>query len=384
VSPHGSPGAANTSCGTAAFASIAAAVAAAPTAGTVVVCPGTYHEDVVVAKPLTLVGQGHATVDAAHLENAVQVVSSHVVIRGLTLENANGEGVLVGVDSPADTNLIAGGPMITSVTIDHVRAINNDRGFNGTENGNCTYPGDCGGGIHLEVVESSTVSNSVVNGNADGILVTDDYGPAAHNLIVGNIVSYNSTECGIVLPGHNPGAVGFNPVTMAVTGRHPAVAGVFDNAVIGNVTIANGTAVAPPQFGGVGGSGGGVGIFGSGPGTGAYDNLVQGNYMAGNGIAGFTIHAHHPGGEDVNGNAVVGNVFSTNNVTGDAFDGGIMNFATTAIAVYSVPPVQMTIAHNVIHDNAIGIWLTDTVTAAGLATNTFVNVATPVVVQPAN
>src|SRR5581483_11223699 len=46
VSPTGSPTAAGTSCGTATFSHIGAAVAAAPSGGTVVVCPGTYAEDV--------------------------------------------------------------------------------------------------------------------------------------------------------------------------------------------------------------------------------------------------------------------------------------------------------------------------------------------------
>ena len=115
--------------------------------------------------------------------------------------------------------------------------------------------------------------------------------------------------------------------------------------------------------------------------TGAYDNVVRDNYIAGSGMAGFTIHAHLPGGEDVNGNKVVGNDFGTNNVGGDGFDGppGPTNFATTAIAVYSAPTVEMTIRGNHIHDNAIGIWLSTTVTAHGLTTNHFHNVPTHVV-----
>ena len=38
----------------------------------------------------------------------------------------------------------------------------------------------------------------------------------------------------------------------------------------------------PAESGGGGGSGSGIGIFGSAPGTGAYDNIVEGNYMEGN------------------------------------------------------------------------------------------------------
>ena len=56
---------------------------------------------------------------------------------------------------------------------------------------------------------------------------------------------------------------------------------------------------------------------------------------------------------------------------------------TTGIAVYSVPPTSMTISGNTIRSNAIGIWLTNTVTASGLETNIFQSVTTPIVVQPA-
>ena len=384
VSPHASPGAAGTSCDSATFSSIGSAVAAAPEGGTVVVCAGTYHEDVLVNKALTLSGQ-QATIDATGLENAIQVVASSVSVSGFTLENANGEGLLVGVDSSHDAGLLpASGPVLTNVTIDHVRALDDNKGFNGTEQSNCKYPGDCGGGIHLNVVEHSTVSNSQASGNADGILLTDDYGPNAYNVIEGNFVSDNVTECGIVLPSHSTTAVSFDPHTFAVTGRNPTQGGVFDNQVLDNVSIDNGTATAPPQFGGVGGSGGGIGIFGSGPGSAAYDNLVEGNYLAGNGLAGVVFHAHHPGGEDINGNQIIHNTFDANNVKGDAFDGGVGDFQTTAIAVYSVPHATITIAGNLIRHNAIGIWLTDTITAPGLSTNTFQNVLTPVVVQPAN
>ena len=99
--------------------------------------------------------------------------------------------------------------MLTNENIEHVRAIDDDEGANGTEHGNCKYPGDCGGGIHLNVVENSVVGESVANHNADGILLTDDYGPNAHNLIEDNVVNYNKTACGIVLPSHSSNAVSF-------------------------------------------------------------------------------------------------------------------------------------------------------------------------------
>ena len=379
VAAHGSSSNSGHSCRSAVYSSVGAAVAAAAPGATVVVCRGTYAEDVLVNKSLRLEGR-HATIDATGLENAIQVVASDVSVRGLTLVNANGEGLLVGVDTMADATLLPPSVVISDVSIDHVAAINDNKGFNGTENSNCKYPGDCGGGIHLSVTTRSSVRDSTVVGNSDGILITDDYGPASHNLIEDNWVTDNKTECGIVLPSHNSGAVTFDPTTYAVTGRNPSVGGVFDNIVRDNVTLRNGTAKAPPEFGG-GGSGSGIGVFGSGPGTGAYDNVIKDNYSAGNGMAGFTIHAHLPGGEDVNGNAVLDNKFGTNNVGGDGYDGptGPTDYATTGIAVYSAAKVHMTIEDNTISHNEIGIWLSNTVTARGLHHNEFHQVTTNVV-----
>ncbi|HEX4432654.1 MAG TPA: hypothetical protein VHZ96_25510 [Frankiaceae bacterium] len=365
-------------CGSAKFSSIKAAVGATPAWGTVIVCPATYKEDVRIAKPLHVIGYG-ATINAAGLENAIWIISSHVAVTGLTLKNANGEGLLAGVDTQADGALLPPGLVLTDIRVDHVNALSNDRGFNGTENGNCKYSGDCGGGVHFNVVSRSVVSYSRVNGNADGILLTDDYGPNFRNLIVDNVVNDNTTECGIVLASHASNAVTFNPTTFVVTKRNPTKGGLYDNVIVGNTSLRNGTVPAPPQFGG-GGSGSGIGIFGSGPGSAAYNNLVTGNYTAGNGLAGFTIHAHHPGGEDVNGNNVINNVFGKNNTLGDGFDGPpVTDFKTTAIAVFSVPPVSMVITGNKISNNAIGIWLSKTVKAQGLASNSYSNVTTKVV-----
>lgn len=67
-----------------------------------------------------------------------------------------------------------------------------------------------------------------------------------------------------VLPGHNPNAVDYNKTTMAVTGRNPHQGGIYDNVVTHHVTLRNGTAKAPAQFGG-GGSRSGIGLLGSHP-----------------------------------------------------------------------------------------------------------------------
>jgi parallel beta-helix repeat protein len=379
VSPQGSSSGWGDSCDNANFTSIGAAVAAAPAGATVVVCPGTYQEDVLVNKALSLLGRD-ATIDATGLENAIQVVASDVRIDGFTVENANGEGVLVGVDALTDAGLLpASGPVLSDVTVQDVSAINNDQGFSSTGPANCKYPGDCGGGIHLNGTTRSVVQDNTVTGNADGVLLTDDYAPNSYNLVADNVVDDNLHECGIVLPSHSKDAVTFDPTTYQVTAVNPTLGGVYGNVVRDNIADGNGTDIAPPQFGG-GGSGSGIGLFGSGPGAAVYDNFVFDNEASGNGLAGIAMHAHLPGGEDINGNVIVHNDLGTNNVGGDGFDGppGPTDFQTTGIAIYSAVLAHLTVADNHIHDDIDGIWLSTTVTADGLNHNHFDNVTTPI------
>ncbi len=144
-----------------------------------------------VNKKLTLSGHD-AFIDATGLENGIQVVASHVSVRGFTIKNANGEGILVGVDAPSDEHLLpASGPILDHVTIDDNDVLNNNKGFNGTEMPNCKYPGDCGGGIHFNVTTHSVASGNTVNGNSDGIVLTDDYGPSSYNVVEHNVVDDN-------------------------------------------------------------------------------------------------------------------------------------------------------------------------------------------------
>src|SRR5450631_1721340 len=80
-------------CSNAQYSTIQSAVNAAPNQGMVVVCPGTYAEDVSVPHPVQLIGQ-HATVNAGDLVNGFVVTSSYVSIKGFTVTGALGEGIV--------------------------------------------------------------------------------------------------------------------------------------------------------------------------------------------------------------------------------------------------------------------------------------------------
>lgn len=329
---------------------ISQAVTNAATGDTIVVAAGTYAEQVTIAKPLTLTGK-QATIDATGHDNGILLMTnaagsaSGSTVSGFTVERAIGEGVLA--------------MQVSNVTIANNAVVDNDTGAGTSQTKECApqgpVPGDCGEGLHLMTVANSTVSGNTVEGNDGGILVTDELGPTHGNQIVHNTVTGNVKDCGITLASHSPKAV-------ANGQPQPALGGVYDNTVSGNLSAKNGTA------------GAGVGIFAAAPGAGAYGNVVKGNIIFGNGMPGVTIHSHAPN-QDVNGNQIVDNQIGTNGTGGDPDFG---NADTTGIAIGSavIPVTGTVISGNTIGDVTDGVWATTNVSTSGISANTLTNVTT--------
>ena len=324
VNPGGAPSA---------YSTIGAAVAKASAGDTIYVAPGTYHEDVIIGKQLSLVGAGcgRSTINAIGLSNGIYIDGidnsslSKVVVTGFTIENANFEGILV-------TNA-------SFITIWGNEVIHNDLVLNPTGCPNLppfeTSEGDdCGEGIHLTGVDHSTVSNNTSKNNSGGILLSDDTGATHHNLIIANLVQDNALDCGITLASHPP----YTQITNTTTSL-----GVYRNTVANNESTHNGT--QPP------GVGAGIGIFDSVPGAQAYDNVVVNNQSKDNGLPGVAMHSHFPG-QNLDDNVIIGNLVSGNGAdTGDAATPG-----TTGINVFGVSPVTGTlITGNVINNEAVDI-----------------------------
>jgi len=382
VSPRGNPHNNGGSCDSARFRTIQSAVNAAPGGATVIVCRGTYHEQVVISKPLSLEGQG-ATIDESGVKPTFQVtlppplgrqtiyaaviiVSSGVIISGFKVTNAQGEGILAAG---------LGGP-ISGLVISANAVVHNDLGVGVPPKSpyfECAamgqVPNDCGEGVHFAGnVGYSAIRDNFISNNSGGVLLSDDVGPTHDNTIANNVVTGNTTDCGITVPGHNPAALNAKGVPQ------PTVAGVYRNIIKNNIVTNNG----------IKGEGAGILFANATAGTASYDNLVEGNYIAGNGLSGVTMHAHtlmKGQFEDLSGNVVTGNTIFRNNLDGDTLDSPASpeDLKTTGVLVFSGgTPVTVTIARNRISDNKIGIWLSKPVTASGLRTNTFKNVRTPI------
>jgi hypothetical protein len=334
---------ADSSCATAAFTTIGAAVSAATIPGsTIIVCPGTYNEGVLINKRLVLSGWG-AVINASSspFGNGVQIVGpggSGSTVAGFKIENAEFEGILVGTAPVAPTNTTgtqqASGTPVSDVTIADNTLVNNDTGSTSGSFGQCVTPpgvppADCGQSLHLVSVTDSIVEGNYAAYNDGGILLTDEFGPTANNIVRDNTTVNNTDDCGITLASHATGAL---PVSLAVNSAglsaglpDPAAAGVYDNLIENNISNNNGLL----------GQGAGILLGGGAPFSGVYSNVIRGNFASGNGLAGVTIHQHFVG--DLNNNVVEDNILSNDNIDGDS-DFATADTETTGVLVASGTP----------------------------------------------
>jgi parallel beta-helix repeat protein len=343
---HSAKNGVDTSCKTAKYRNINTAIAAVSAGGTVIVCAGTYDEQVVVAKPLTLIGRG-ATINAKGqkplkigpetLPGSVGIGvlgTRYVQVRGFRVTGAGFDAILVGASSDVlvARNYLWG---------------NGDVGV------------DVNGSSYTQVTNNYATRNQ-----GGGFLVADDIGPNSHNTVGWNTATRNPGGCGVIIAGHS-------------------TAGVRDNLVIDNALSYNGTLKSS-------GGGAGVVIASEVPGETVANTVVEGNHIWGNGLAGVTIHAHEPN-QDFNGTQIKGNWIGQNNTLGDP----IGLFASTAKNAknYAVPDTRTTgilaatassvtgtlIANNHISNNHFGIFLealstVKTAHVSGLASNRFTHV----------
>jgi parallel beta-helix repeat protein len=313
---------------------ISAAVTAASAGDIINVAAGTYAETVIVGKAITLNGADPATtiIEAKGLSTGIYVDGldnaklAGVLITGFTVRDAKYEGILIANASgvTVSNNVVTGNDTALTFgasgpTCPAIPAFETGEDF------------DCGEAIHLLGTDHVNVLNNTVTGNAGGILISDDTGPAHDNLVAGNNVSNNPSDCGITLASHPPAA------TTGATANF----GVYQNTVSGNTSSQNGLK----------GEGAGVGIFASNPSAAAWGNVVVGNVLTGNDLPGVAMHGHTPG-QNLNGNVIVGNTISGNGAdTDDAATPG-----TAGIIVSGIDTVTGTIiSRNTISQENIGV-----------------------------
>lgn len=319
------------------YATISAAVSAAKPNDRINIGPGQFAEQVIVSKPLTLVGAGSdaTIINANGFPNGIYVDGldngglSGVQISGLTVLNANFEGILI-------TNA-------SYVLVSQTHIANNDQSLNFAA---ASCPGlpvfetnegeDCGEGLHLVGVDHATISNNEIELNSGGVLLSDETGMTHDNLLTGNSVHDNALDCGITLASHAPSPQAASKLPY----------GVFNNSVVGNTSSGNGAI----------GQGAGVGIYAAGPGNLAFGNKVIGNVITNNGLPGVTIHNHASVAGappfNLNDTLIVGNYIAGNG----ADDADAATSGPTGINLYGVGAYYGTlISQNTIENEGVAI-----------------------------
>jgi hypothetical protein len=290
------------------YSSIQAAVNHASAGDVIKVAPGTYKEYVTIGIPVSILGTSadSTIVDATGLAHGFFVDGfdhagvTNVTIENFTVENADFEGILV---------VSASGVQIRN---DVVKDNDATPGLDFTgaamgcpgQQGNGVYEndetGDCGGAIHLIGTSHSVVSDSLITGNADGVLISDETAESHDNLFTHNIVKDDPLECGIVLASHPP--------TGHVSPPFAPHFGVDNNTVAENVSIGNGVKIG----------GSGAGLFSDGMGTGHVSgNVIIHNILVGNGLGGVALHTHvGPAfglpADNFDNNVIIGNYMAKN------------------------------------------------------------------------
>src|ERR1700678_3133692 len=169
---HSAKNGADTSCKTAKYRDINTAIAGVSAGGTVIVCAGTYDEQVVVTKPLTLIGRG-ATISAKG--------KKPLKVGPETLPGSVGIGVLG-----------TGGVRVSGFRV-------TGAGFDAILVGASSS--------YTEVLRNYSAHNE-----GGGFLVADDIGPSTHNEVGWNTATRNPGGCGVIIAGHSTDGVRNNLV----------------------------------------------------------------------------------------------------------------------------------------------------------------------------
>jgi Right handed beta helix region len=290
------------------YSKIQSAVNAASTDDVINVAPGTYAEEVVIGKSLSLLGAGaeRTIIDATNLAHGIFVDGydnpglNNVTIAGFTVRNALFEGVLVvsASDVTIRDNTIENNDTTPGLLFTGAAAACPGQPGDGIYETDET--GDCGGALHLVGTVNSIVSGNLITGNADGVLISDETAESRDNLLIHNIITNNPLECGIVLASHPPSGHTSPPFAP----HH----GVNHNTVAENISSDNGVKIG----------GSGAGMFSDGAGQGRVSgNVIIRNKLTGNGLGGVALHTHvgpafgHPA-DDMSGNKIIGNFIAGN------------------------------------------------------------------------
>lgn len=168
--------------------SITALIAQAAPGDTVMVPAGTYHEQVIVDKPLTLVGAGWPVIDADRAGDVIRVTAADVTVRGFVVQGSardvSDEPAAIRVR--ADRSTIEGNRVRDCL---YGIVLEDSAGHHVLNNQVSSvlefHPERRGHALYLWHTDANTVTDNVITGAKDGIFV----GFSTHNRVEGNRVA---------------------------------------------------------------------------------------------------------------------------------------------------------------------------------------------------
>jgi parallel beta-helix repeat protein len=308
------------------FPTISQAVSAVPSGSTIQVCPGTYAEQVTIAKPLTLIGIASGTAN-----QAVVAVPSGGLVQNTVSMFGEGVGaqILVEGAGPVNvTNIAVDGTGGDTTCLIWLAGIFYGSGSSGTVNRVRTsgqIDGTCGVGIWAENASSQSQSVTVQNSTV-----------------------YNADSAGIFAGSGTTPSLTAN-LTNNVVNASAAVAAIDSDSVLGKVNANN---VTNSEFG-------------------VYD--LSNINVQGNTIMGSTFGIYMANGGTASGNQVSG--ASEGVLLGAA--GATLNnntIMTSTTAGVELGCFSATLTGNLINDAPVGVDAAPL--TVGLGSNTFANTAT--------
>ena len=212
------------------FTTIQEAINSAATGDKIIVCPGTYNENITVNKTLTIESKNGAdstTIQAADSqEDVVRITANYVEINGFTIKEATGQ----------DKNGINIVQNVSNCEIINNTVINNYRGilvyghYNTIRDNNAnSNSGGAGGGIAVLYSDHNTIDGNTANSNMTaGIALSCE---CYDNTVTDNHCS-NNLGCGIYLGVSSRNEIASNNVDLNIEGIYLGASS--DNTVENN------------------------------------------------------------------------------------------------------------------------------------------------------